>query len=188
MLGKLTHLKSLVLDDCALMYEHDFLMNIHEIIPSLETLIMTTDLSEPFPMDINYLIEVLESIGNVKNLYIRDMFQYRLNNKEFRRFIQNDLNEDQTRAIFERAMEVINKKFPISSTYLKIVDNEYGWCIKKESGKAPMMIKMPYKCTFIDDSDGPGPKLTCLKLCTEQAKLEEHMKTRYGHWYPDYLL
>ena len=188
MFGKLTHLKSLELLDCAFMYKPDFLINIHEIIPSLETLIMETDLPWTMPMDINYLIEVLDSIGNVKNLNIHDMFQYRLNNKEFRRFIQNDLNEDQTRVIFERAMEVINKKFPIDSTYLKIVDNEYGWCIKKESGKAPMMVKMPYKCTFIDDSDGPGPKLTCLKLCTEKAKLDEHMKHRYGHWYPDTLL
>ena len=188
--GKLTHLKNLELCECALMYEPEFLINIHEIIPSLETLIMETDLPLIMPMDINYLIEVLDSIGNVKNLKIYCClgFQYRLNNKEFRRHVQNDLNEDQTRVVFERAMEVINKKFPIDSTFLKIVDNEYGWRIKKEGGKAPVMIKKPYKCTFIDDSVGPGPKLTCMKLFTEKAKLEEHMKHRYGHCYPDYLL
>ena len=190
MLGNLTRLKSLELVECGFMYEPDFLINIHEIIPSLETLIMETDLPLIMPMDINYLIEVLDSIGNVKNLKIYCClgFQYRLNNKEFRRHVQNDLNEDQTRVVFERAMEVINKKFPIDSTFLKIVDNEYGWRIKKEGGKAPVMIKKPYKCTFIDDSVGPGPKLTCMKLFTEKAKLEEHMKHRYGHCYPDYLL
>ena len=125
------------------MYEPDFLINIHEIIPSLETLIMETDLPMIMPMDINCLIEVLDSIGNVKNLSIYCClgFQYRLNSKEFRRHIQNDLNEDQTRVVFERAMEVINKKFPIDSTFLKIVDNEFGWRIKKVDGKAPTMIK-----------------------------------------------
>merc|ERR550534_2419333 len=114
-------------------------------------------------MDINYLIKVLESIGNVKNLYIYG-FQYQLNNKEFRRLMQIDFNEDQTKVVFERAMEVINKKFPTSWTDIKIVDNEYGWRIKKEGGKpgkSPSMIKKPFKCTFIDDSDRPGPKLTC---------------------------
>jgi hypothetical protein len=188
--GKLTHLKSLELIECSFMYEPDFLINIHEIIPSLETLIMETDLPLIMPMDINYLIQVLDSIGNVKNLYICG-FQYQLNNKEFRRLRQIDFNEDQTRVVFERAMDVINKKFPISWTDIKIVDNEYGWRIKKEGGKPgklPSMIKKPFKCTFIDDSDRPGPKLTCIKMFTEKAKLEEHMKHRYAHWYPDYLL
>ena len=188
MFGKLTHLKSLELCECAFMYEPQFLINIHEIIPWLETLIMETDLPLIMPMDINYLIEVLDSIGNVKNLYVQGFFQYRLNNKEFRRYMQNDFNEDQTKVVLERAMEVINKKFPINSTDIKIVDNEYGWRVKKEYEKAPMMIKKPYKCTFIDDSDGSGPKLTCMKLFTDKAKLEEHMKHQSGHWYPDYYL
>ena len=43
MLGKLTNLKILELDDCALMYEPEFLISIHEIIPPLETLIMTKE-------------------------------------------------------------------------------------------------------------------------------------------------
>ena len=69
--GKLTHLKRLKLYDCALMYEHEFLMNIHKIIPSLETLVINnTNLEIPVPMDINHLIEVLDSIGNIKNLTI----------------------------------------------------------------------------------------------------------------------
>ena len=184
MLGNLTHLKSLELVECGFMYEPDFLINIHEIIPSLETLIMETDLPWIMPMDINYLIEVLDSIGNVKNLYIYG-FHYRLNNKEFPKLKQNDLNDDQTRIIFEKAMEVINKKFPMDLSFLKIVDDEYGWSIKKEDGKAPMMIKLPYKCTFIDESEIGDPKLTCIKSFAEKAKLEEHMKHQYGHCFWD---
>jgi hypothetical protein len=188
-LGKLTHLKSLVLDDCALMYEHDFLMNIHVIIPSLETLIMTTDLSDPFPMEINYLIEVLESIGNIKNLSIDGGFQYLLNNKEFRRPIQNNLTEGETKFVFERALEVINKTFPVNSTRFTIVDNESGWSIKKEIGKAPMMTKLPYKCTVTDDRELINGQMwggeTCTRFFEEKAKLEEHMKCQYSHDYPN---
>ena len=186
MLGKLTHLKRLKLYDCALMYEHDFLMNIHEIIPSLETLVINnTNLEIPVPMDINYLIEVLDSIGNIKNLTIENSdFQYLLSNKEFGRPVLNDLNEDQTKAIFERAMDVINKKFPINSTSFEILDTEYGWSIKKENGKAPTMTKLPYKCTVID-TEGYNDGATCTNFFSEKEELEEHMKGRYGHCFPD---
>ena len=76
MFGKLTYLKSLELDDCSLMFEPDFLMNIQEIIPSLDTLTMTTGSDHYFPMDIDCLVEVLESIGNIKNLYFKDLNGY----------------------------------------------------------------------------------------------------------------
>ena len=139
MLGKLTNLRILELVDCALMYEPEFLMSIHEIIPSLETLVMNNYLGGPFPMNINHLVESLDSIGSIKNLCIKDYcfgpdgFQYILNNKEFRGPRGHVLNEDQTKVVFERAKEVINKKFPINSTEFEIVDSEYGWSIKKGS-------------------------------------------------------
>lgn len=184
-LGKLTHLKSLVLYDCALMYEHDFLMNIHKIIPSLETLVINnTNLEIPVPMEINYLIEVLDSIGNIKNLTIENSdFQYVLNNKEFGRPILKDLNEDQTKAIFERAMDVIIKKFPINSTSFEILDSAYGWSIKKARGKAPTMTKLPYKCTVIDTEEYSSGE-TCINFFAEKAELEEHTKWRFGHCFP----
>ena len=190
MLGKLANLRILELDDCALMYEPEFLMSIHEIIPQLETLIMTTNLGEPVHMDINYLIEVLDSIGNVRNLYIKGYgFQYLLNNKEFRRPVEKYLNEDQTIITLDKAMEVINKKFPISSTAFEIVDNESGWSIKKEKGKAPMMAKLPYKCTFQNDCEWMGGHGdTCTRFFTEKEKLEEHMKCQYSHRYPNIAL
>ena len=190
MLGKLTNLRILELNDCALMYEPEFLMSIHEIIPPLETLIMTTSLGEPVHMDINYLIKVLDSIGNVRNLCIKGYgFQYLLNNKEFRRPVEKYLNEDQTIIILDKAMEVINKKFPIDSTAFEIVDNESGWSIKKEEGKAPMMAKLPYKCTFQNDCQWMGVFVdTCTRFFTEKEKLEEHMKCQYSHRYPNIAL
>ena len=190
MLGNLTHLKSLELVECGFMYEPDFLINIHQILPSLETLIMETDLPWIMPMDINYLIKVLESIGNVKNLYINGYgFQYLLNNKEFRRPVEKYLDEDESIIILDRAMEVINKKFPINSTAFEIVDNESGWSIKKEEGKAPMMAKLPYKCTFQNDCQWMGVFVdTCTRFFTEKEKLEEHMKCQYSHRYPNIAL
>ena len=184
-LGPLTHLKSLDLNDCALMYEHDFLMNIHKIIPSLESLVINNrNLSMPVPMEINYLIEVLDSIGNIKDLAIEDSdFQYILSNKEFCRHILKDLNEDQTKDVFERAMDVINKKFPINSTAFEILDTEYGWSIKKEREKAPTMNKLPYKCTVIDTEEYSSGE-TCINFFAEKAELEEHMKWQSGHCFP----
>ena len=179
MLGKLTHLKSFELEDCVLMYEPDFLINIHEIIPSLETLIMTHSYSTVDPLAeiaINYLIEALDSIGNVKNLTIKGYgFQYLLNHKALREPLQNNLSEDQTKNVFERAMEVINKKFQINSTRFEIVDNEYGWRIKKEEGKIPSMTRLPYKCNVKTHWIGE----VCPKFFATEAKLWMHYFDRY---------
>ena len=172
------------------MYEPAFLMNIHKMFPSLETLVMITDLDDPFPMNIIHLVESLDSIGSIKNLCIKgygfqsDVFQYILNNKEFRGPRGLVLNEDQTKVIFERAKEVINKKFPINSTEFEIVDSEYGWSIKKGKGNPPTMTKLPYKCTIKQEGEG-----TCTKFFAEKAKFEEHVKWgRSGHFYPNRMI
>ena len=173
MFGKLTHLKTLEFDDCSLMYEPDFLVNIHEIIPSLETLIMTKEFDNHFPMDIDYLVAVLDSIGNVKNLHIKESYPafYLLNNKDFRRTLPNDLDEDQIKAVLQTAMDIINKKFSIESTSIEIVDNEYGWTIKKDKGKRAKMTQLPYKCTAKDEQGK-----TCTEFFLEKAEWEKHEK------------
>ena len=179
MFGKLTHLKSLELDDCSLMYEPEFLMNINEIIPSLETLVMEQGSDLCFPMDIDYLLEVLDSIGDIKNLRIKGHCVpfYLLNNKDFRRTLPNDLGEDLVEYIRQTSMDIINKKFSIDSTSFEIVDSENGWTIKKEKGKPPTLTQLPFKCTAKDEEGQ-----TCYELFAEEAKLEEHLKeARYGH-------
>ena len=177
MFGKLTHLKRLELDDCSLMYEPDFLMNIHEMIPSLETLIMEQG-ELCFPMDIDCLVEVLDSIGNIKNVCIKSFVPfYLLNNKDFRRTLPSDLDADEVESVFQTSMDIITKKFSIESTRFEIVDSEYGWTIKKENGKPPTMTQLPFKCTAKDEEGQ-----TCYELFAEKAKLEEHLKgDRYVH-------
>ena len=104
MFGQLTYLKSLELDDCSLMYEPGFLINIHKMIPLLETLYMKQNSNLSFPMDANYLVEVLDSIGNIKNLYIdfKDygVPLYILNNKDSDRTLTNNLDEDEIKSVF----------------------------------------------------------------------------------------
>ena len=172
MLGNLTHLKSLELEDCALMYEPDFLINIHEIIPSLETIIMTTVSGDSLAeIDINYLIEALDSIGNIKNFTIKGF----LDEKALFKPLQNNLSEDQTKVVFEKAMDVINKKFQINSTRFEIHDNEYGWRIKKEEGKIPSMNKLPYKCNVTTHWIGE----VCPKFFATEHKMWMHYFDRF---------
>ena len=191
MFGNLTHLKILELDNCGLMCEPAFLMNIHEIIPSLETLRMTSrsdaDWDAMFPMDIEYLVEVLESIGNVKNLLIEDdpygaQF-YLVNNKCFDRSLPNNLDEDQIEAIFHTALGIINKKFPIGSTSLEILDCKYGWSIKKEKEKSPTLTLLPFRCEKSDE-ENVGDYRICTEFFAEKAKLEEHVLNGH-HRFPD---
>ena len=162
-----------------------FLVNILEIIPSLETLIMTKEFDNHFPMDIDYLVAVLDSIGNVKNLHIKESYPafYLLNNRDFRRILPNDLDEDQIKVVFQTAMDIINKKFSIESTSIEIVDNEYGWTIQKDKGKQAKMTQFPYKCTAKDEQGK-----TCTEFFFEKAELVKHekdgLKWGYLHSFP----
>ena len=189
MFGKLTYLKNLELDDCSLMYEPEFLINIHKIIPSLDTLNMKHNSDFSFPMDVDSLVEVLDSIGNIKNLYIKDYGDpfYILNNKDFDRTLPNDLDEDEIKSVFQTAMDVIDKKFSIESTRFEIVDNEYGWIIKKEEGEPATMTQLPYKCAAKNDQG-----LTCTEFFAEKAKWQEHVKqgflNGYSHSFPHWYL
>ena len=57
------------------------------------------------------LVAVLDLIGNVKNLHIKESypaFQH-LNNKDFCRTLPNDLDEDQIKAVLQTAIDIINK-------------------------------------------------------------------------------
>jgi hypothetical protein len=191
MFGKLTHLKILELNDCGLIYEPAFLMNMHEIIPNLETLIMTPEHSDTmYPLNIEYLVEVLDSIGNVKNLYIEDDSYgapfYLLNNKCFGRTLPNNLNEDQIRAIFYTAFDIINKKFSIDSTGLEILDSKFGWSIKKLKEKSPTLTQLPFKCS--DDTEEDEDDRICTEFFQDKTAREEHVAARCCYRFPSTYL
>mgnify|MGYP001175111946 FL=1 len=161
-------------------------MNINEIIPSLQSLLMRTENDSSYPMYIGYLVEVLDSISSIKNLCIEESYPpvfYLVNNKDFPRTMPDNLDEVQTKAIFQTAMDIINKKFPIDSTGIEILDSEYGWTIQKEKDKPPTMRQLPYKCTAKDEQGK-----TCTEFFVEKAELEKHVTEalRYGrvHRFP----
>ena len=190
MFGKLTHLKILELNDCALMYEHAFLMNMHEIIPSLETLIMISDPSDSmFPMNIEYLVASLDSIGNIKNLCIKDDSYgapfYLLNNKCFERTLPNNLDRNQIGSIFHDAFDIISQKFSIDSTSLEILDSKYGWSIKKVKGKPPTLTLLPFRCSEFTEEDD---ERICTEFFAEKAKWEEHVSAERCYRFPTYWL
>ena len=156
-----------------------FYMNMHEIIPSLETLIMTSEPSDSmFPMNIEYLVASLDSIGNIKNLCIKDDSYgapfYLLNNKCFDRTLPNNLDRNQIGSIFHDAFEIINQKFSIDSTSLEILDSKYGWSIKKLKGKPPTLTLLPFRCSdFTEENEGDDR--ICTEFFAEKAKWEEHV-------------
>ena len=80
------------------------------------------------------------------------------------------MDEGQIRAIFHTAFDIINKKFSIDSTSLGIVDNQYGWSIKKDKGKPPTLTQLPFKCTWM----GGFSDTTCTEFFAEKTKWEEH--------------
>ena len=192
MFGKLTNLTILELTECSLMYEPAFLTNIHDIIPSLETLIMNSGYSDSmYPMNIEYLIDVLDSIADIKTLYIKDEDShgapfYLLNNKCFDRTLPNDLDEDQISAIFHTAFDIINKKFSIESTSLEILDSKSGWSIKKLKEKSPTLTQLPFKCS--DDTEEDGDDRICTEFFQDKTAWEEHVAARRCYRFPSTYL
>ena len=73
------------------------------------------------------------------------------------------MDEDEVKAVFQTAFDVINKKFSIDSTSFDIVASQYGWTIKKEKQKPPTMTQLQYRCT-VKDKDGRDCKPTGQKI------------------------
>ena len=130
---------------------------------------------------------MLDSIGNVRNLYIKDTSDFRapfylLNNKDFNRTLPNNLDEDQIRAIFHTAFDIINKKFSIDLTSLEILDSKYGWFIKKDKEKPPTLSQLPFKCKKEDCDD-----ITCIEFFADKANWEYHEESGF-HRFPNCYL
>ena len=88
------------------------------------------------------------------------------------------MDEDEVKAVFQTAIDVINKKFSIDSTSFDIVDTQYGWTIKKDNQKLPTMTQLQYKCT-VKDKDGRD----CTEFFADKVKWEEHV-SESGYGYP----
>lgn len=103
-----------------------FLMKLHKTFPVLETLVYKGVGEYQGTWTFGTLLPVLQSLGNVKNLHLTDCVF------DLGRVIQPHEELD---AIFEMALEVINKKFPKHSTDLLIIEREHGFWLMKDKGK-----------------------------------------------------
>ena len=82
-------------------------------------------------MTIGNLSSILSSLGNVKNLIIFEMTASIVG-----RF---DGNRIRIKNVFEEALDIINKKFPIDTTEIEISENICNFNILKEKGKSAIL-------------------------------------------------
>ena len=120
-------LKRLEFDTSVGIFENPvFLIKLHKTFPVLETLVNKGYEEYQGGWTFGTLLPLLQSLGNVKNLHLTDCVF------DLGRVIQPHEELD---AIFEMALEVINKKFPKHSTDLLIIEREHGFWLMKDKGK-----------------------------------------------------
>ena len=85
--------------------------------------------------DISKLLDVLQSLSNTKNLTITYLDIC----------LDNEFDPQITEDIFQKAVEIIEKKFPRNSTAFDIGEIRHAFTIKKKKGKAPT-FKFPKNC------------------------------------------
>lgn len=110
-------------------------INLKNMFPELETLILGPGSSENgnhFRTTMGNLSSILNSLGNVKNLIISEM-QCSIFHGCF------DGNRIKIKSVFEEALNIINKKFPIDTTEIKISDHICNFNIIKEKGKLAIL-------------------------------------------------
>lgn len=110
-----------------------FFMRLKNMFPVLETLVLkgSSEGCNHINMTIGNLSSILNSLGNVKNLIIFEMTASIVG-----RF---DGNRIRIKNVFEEALDIINKKFPIDTTEIEISENICNFNILKEKGKSAIL-------------------------------------------------
>ena len=146
-LFKLKNLKSLKIDD-TMFRDHKFLMDLHKLFPALEKLEYDGD-GDDFPeyfWDVEILPDVLESLGKVKKLSVSGI------NIIFHDSEENGhmkiAEEETSLEVFNKAFDIIDKKFPRESTEIELFDKENWFWIKKEKGTPPVKYETEAYMSF----------------------------------------
>ena len=109
-----------------------FFINLKNLFPALETLVLGSFEEENYiKTTLGNLSSILNSLGNVKNLIISEMTASIIG-----RF---DGNRIRIKNVFEEALDIINKKFPIDTTEIEISENVCNFNILKEKGKSAIL-------------------------------------------------
>ena len=136
-------------------FQDEFLSNLPLIFPNLETFNLVelgqqgfTDKKTVETKKLSYwrmdtILDVLNSLGSIKNLSLptMEMVLASINGDG-----EHNKSVHRTEHVFCKALDIIDKYFPLSLGNLKITDNKYGFVILKEKMKPPKMFNQKEIC------------------------------------------
>ena len=109
-----------------------FFINLKNLFPALETLVLGSSEEENYiKTTLGNLSSILNSLGNVKNLIISEMQCMIIGSY--------DGNRITIKNVFEEALGIINKKFPVDTTQIEISEHICNFNIIKEKGKLAIL-------------------------------------------------
>ena len=166
------------------LFQDDFLIHLTEIFPNLQTFnaeklgdvdhlppagviasLNETNISgEHSYWKFENLLQVLKSLGSVKNLILPSM-EIVLNDEHY-----HGIRE--TGRVFNEALQIIKNNFPLPLGDLKITDEKYGYVILKEKMKKPKLFnqKLVNGRPVSDTSHCEETKKIFLKLKPKKRK------------------
>jgi len=132
----LIYLKNLIMTDVTLFLHEDFLSRILEAFPSLEKYAFI-NCGNPYVIGFigtKNLVAVFESLCRIKRVSISNLV-LALGQSD-------DLDSAQTKVIFENAQMIVNTKFDKRCGPLKIVDEQFGYVLKKKEDEEASIFNM----------------------------------------------
>ena len=144
----MTKLKELKLNHVNVFFQDEFLIQLKDFFPNLETFNLAnlgsnsvnSELVKNFQLScwkFIELLDVLKSLGSVKNLYLPSMEIVLEPWNGAATYVQNFRK---TERVFYQALEIIQNQFPSSIGDLKIIDDKHGFVILKEKMKPPKIF------------------------------------------------
>ena len=134
-------------------FQDEFLCNLPLIFPILETFNLVklgqqgyTQKERVETKKLSYwrmdtILDVLNSLGSIKNLSLPTMEMVLASgNGDVYDLGEHNKSVHRTEHVFCKALDIIDKHFPLSVGNLKITDNKYGFVILKEKMKPPKMF------------------------------------------------
>ena len=131
----MTKLKKLKFSHVNAFCQDELLGSLFDAFPNLETLTVEKEVNGgPIYWKFHELLNVLRSLGHVKNLTLPNM------NIHLAPYGADHQNFQVTEKVFRQALHIIQTQFPLSCGNLKITDDKYGFVIIKEKMKRPKIF------------------------------------------------
>jgi len=153
--------------------QDEFLGYLSDAFPNLETLVIEEEVTGKLPhWRFHNLINVLHNLGSIKNLTLPNMD---LHLATWNDTGEHDQNLRETEYVFRNALDIIQKKFPLSIGELKITDKKYGFVILKEKMKKAKLfnIKQANRRPVSEINHDRDSNLITLKLKPKRKKLRQ---------------